>query len=91
MVQVDGEAAAAASGQQQQELDPALAMASLDIFAGCGGLSEGMHQVGWCWAAWVDADHATCCESHNRKWVVKIPTLCLSLVSVCEWQVTIPT
>jgi hypothetical protein len=46
MLQVDGQAAAAASGQQQQELDPALAMASLDIFAGCGGLSEGMHQVG---------------------------------------------
>jgi hypothetical protein len=46
-MEVDGQAAAAAGGQQQQQqLDASLAMSSMDIFAGCGGLSEGMHQVG---------------------------------------------
>lgn len=60
-MELDGEAGTSAAGQQQQ-LDPTLAMASMDIFAGCGGLSEGMHQVwllygcgsisrlgGWAW------------------------------------------
>lgn len=48
-MEVDGAAAAAATApqQQQQKLDASLAMSSLDIFAGCGGLSEGMHQVGF--------------------------------------------
>lgn len=32
----------AAEGEEEES---AVAMASLDIFAGCGGLSEGMHQV----------------------------------------------
>jgi hypothetical protein len=36
---------------QAQQLDPGMAMASMDIFAGCGGLSEGMHQVGTCLAS----------------------------------------
>lgn len=31
--------------QQQDEDDNDVAMASMDIFAGCGGLSEGMHQA----------------------------------------------
>lgn len=43
-MEVDREAGSSAAGQQQP-LDPTLAMASMDIFAGCGGLSEGMHQV----------------------------------------------
>jgi DNA (cytosine-5)-methyltransferase 1 len=36
---IDGVAGAAGGGQAD-----GLAMATMDIFAGCGGLSEGMHQ-----------------------------------------------
>lgn len=46
-MEVDAAAAAAGGGEQQQheQVDARLAMNSMDIFAGCGGLSEGMHQV----------------------------------------------
>lgn len=43
-MEVDAAAGTSAAAQAQQ-LDPGMAMASMDIFAGCGGLSEGMHQV----------------------------------------------
>lgn len=39
------EAAAAAAAAEEEHEESDVAMASLDIFAGCGGLSEGMHQV----------------------------------------------
>lgn len=35
----------AATNQQGEDEYDDLAMASMDIFAGCGGLSEGMHQA----------------------------------------------
>uniref|UniRef100_A0A383WCP9 Cytosine-specific methyltransferase n=1 Tax=Tetradesmus obliquus TaxID=3088 RepID=A0A383WCP9_TETOB len=44
-MQVDGAAAA--------ETDNSLAMATMDIFAGCGGLSEGMHQAGVADTKWA--------------------------------------
>jgi hypothetical protein len=44
-MQVDGAAAA--------ETDTSLAMATMDIFAGCGGLSEGMHQAGVADTKWA--------------------------------------
>lgn len=31
---------------QEEDEDDGLALACMDIFAGCGGLSEGFHQVG---------------------------------------------
>ena len=52
-------AAAAAKGktqqQQQQQCDGSdgIALATMDIFAGCGGLSEGMHQAGAAYAKWA--------------------------------------
>lgn len=36
--------------QQQQDVAP---LASLDIFAGCGGLSEGLHQAGAARSRWA--------------------------------------
>lgn len=42
---VDGAAATANRQQQLQHQPDGLAMATMDIFAGCGGLSEGMHQA----------------------------------------------
>jgi len=38
-------AAAGAGGGGDGGVPSAVAMRSLDIFAGCGGLTEGMHQV----------------------------------------------
>jgi hypothetical protein len=49
-MQVDGAAAAAAAAA---EPDNSLAMATMDIFAGCGGLSEGMHQAGVADTKWA--------------------------------------
>lgn len=44
-MEVDGQEGAGAAG--------GVAMRSLDIFAGCGGLSEGMHQAGVAETRWV--------------------------------------
>ncbi|KAF8055388.1 MET1B [Scenedesmus sp. PABB004] len=46
-------AAAAGASAAAEEEDDSLAMASMDIFAGCGGLSEGMHQAGVAVSRWA--------------------------------------
>jgi hypothetical protein len=70
-MEVDRQAAAA--GQQQQQLDASLAMSSMDIFAGCGGLSEGMHQV--CVWMWLDMEiqqgDARGAAASSGSWVVQ--------------------
>jgi len=53
------EAAAAAAAAEEEHEESDVAMASLDIFAGCGGLSEGMHQAGVAKTKWaVEYDQA---------------------------------
>jgi DNA (cytosine-5)-methyltransferase 1 len=42
-----------ASQQQQQQQPDVTPLASLDIFAGCGGLSEGLHQAGVADSRWA--------------------------------------
>jgi hypothetical protein len=44
----DFAAAKDGAAAQDKQPDASLALATMDIFAGCGGLSEGMHQVGVC-------------------------------------------
>lgn len=46
-------AAANSSGADKSVSDDGLAMATMDIFAGCGGLSEGMHQAGVADTRWA--------------------------------------
>ncbi len=34
-------------------MDDGIALATMDIFAGCGGLSEGLHQAGAAFSRWA--------------------------------------
>ncbi|GIL65377.1 hypothetical protein Vafri_19006 [Volvox africanus] len=64
-----GSAAAATSGGKDGHDDDAdLQLDTLDIFAGCGGLSEGMHQAGVArtrWAIEYDSEAATVFKLNN--------------------------
>lgn len=53
---------------EEEEEESAVAMASMDIFAGCGGLSEGMHQAGVAVSKWgveYDAAAADAFQKNN--------------------------
>lgn len=41
------------SSAHQYAVDDGIALATMDIFAGCGGLSEGMHQAGAAYTKWA--------------------------------------
>jgi DNA (cytosine-5)-methyltransferase 1 len=45
--------AGASADAAEGAVDDSLAMATMDIFAGCGGLSEGMHQAGVADTKWA--------------------------------------
>ncbi|GLI71179.1 hypothetical protein VaNZ11_016282 [Volvox africanus] len=61
-------AATAAAGKDGNENDADLQLDTLDIFAGCGGLSEGMHQAGVArtrWAIEYDSEAAAAFKLNN--------------------------